>query len=120
MADLVSLEKVNAALRLDLQMVDDPSVEDEGEVERIEDIEAKIAQASDIVLDYVTHAEKDYWDEDTAPDRVQAATIMVVKCLLDDTEDAALILAGLTGMSPPDHKNPIVALLYRLRDPALA
>lgn len=117
MADLVTLEEVNNALRLDLQIIGDPSVDDPGELERIADIEAKISQASDIVLDYVTHAEKDYWDETTAPDRAKAATIMVVRCLLDDTEESMAMLGGLRSGTAD---NPIVGLLYRLRDPVLS
>lgn|SRR5690606_11986716 len=120
MPDLVTLEEVNAALRLDLEIIGDPSTDDPGEVVRIEDVQSKIAQASDIVRDFVTHTEKDYWTAETAPDRVKAATIMVVRCLLDDTEESLAMLSGLSGEDPASSRNPIVALLKRLRTPTLA
>lgn len=62
------------------------------------------------------------WTVDTVPKRVSAATILTVRALLDDTEESASWLSGLAGVgvTPPNIANPIVALLYRLRDPALA
>lgn len=112
---LVTLSEVNNALRLDLET--DASSSDGG---RVDDVEAKIAQAEDIVLDYLKNPEgSEYWETDNAPDRVKAATILVVDCLLDGGEAKMTMLAGLHG-AQLDISNPIVALLYRLRDPALA
>lgn len=116
MTALVTVAQVDAALRLNLEAdLGDPSG-DGGDDARLQDIELKILQASDIVLDYVTHPDKGTWTAETAPGRVTAAVILVVKCLFDDAGEARL-LAGLSG---GDLNNPLVALLYRLRDPVLA
>lgn len=110
---LVTLAEVNDALHLDL---DDASADDG----RVSDVEAKIAQATDIVLDYLKNPSgSEYWDETTTPDRVKAATIMVIDCLIDGGPDSMAMLGGLQGVQA-GVANPIVALLYRLRDPALA
>lgn len=115
MADLVTVEQVNNALRLNLELdVGDPSGED-GDTSRLDDITLKIAQATDIVLDYIKQPEPD-WTVETCPGRVSAAIILVVKSLYDDAAKASL-LGGLAGN---DLSNPVVAMLYRLRDPALA
>lgn len=108
MADLVAIEEVADALRMTLGASTDV------------DLAERIAQASDIVRDYVNNdPEATYWDSDTAPPRVKAATIMVVRCLLDDTDESLAMLTGLSGATP-DPRNPITALLWRLRDPVLA
>lgn len=102
--EIVTVEEVNLALRLDLQE-DDP---------REIDVESKIAQASEAVLDYLK-VDIATFDESTINERMKAAVILVVGSLLDDSK--AELLSGLgTG----DPKNPVVALLYRMRDPALA
>jgi len=120
MAALVTVEEVNNALRLDLELDADPYAGD-GDTSRLDDIEAKIDQASDVVLDYIKNPDgTGDWDVSTAPPRVKAATIIVVRCLLDDTEESLAMLSGLAGASPADMRNPIAALLWRLRDPALA
>lgn len=112
---IVTLSEVNDALHLDLET--DASANDGG---RVNDVENKIAQAEDAVLDYLKNpAGSEYWETDTVPDRVKAATILVVDCLLDGGEAKMAMLAGLHG-AQVDVSNPIVALLYRLRDPALA
>jgi hypothetical protein len=113
---IVSLSEVNNALRLDLVIDGPPSFD----TSQIDDIEAKIAQAEDIVLDYLKNPDDAvYWDTDTAPDRVKAATIIVVDCLLKGDEIGNRILAGLQG-GTDGLANPVVALLYRMRDPAIA
>lgn len=120
MSALVSVEAVNDALRLDLDFDIAPYAGDD-EASRVADVVAKIAQASDIVLDYLKHpAGSDTWTYDTTPERVKAATIIVVRCLLDDADDSMAMLSGLSGLDQGNLKNPIVALLHRLRDPALA
>lgn len=115
MVALVTVEQVNNALRLDLDLGDPPA--GDGDADRIADIESKIEQATDIVLDYLKMAPDDVWTIETVPPRVSAAIIIVVRCLLDDSEDSLAMLSGLSGA---DLSNPIVALLYRLRDPAIA
>jgi hypothetical protein len=101
---LVTLPQVNLALRLDLVDGD----------ERTPDIQLKIAQAEDAVIDYLKKPDHG-WTEGTVPPRVTAAIMIVIQSLLDD--GAAQMLSGIgTG----DPKNPVVALLYRLRDPAIA
>jgi hypothetical protein len=106
---IVTREQVQNALRMS---ADDGDIGD--------DLAAKISQAEDIVLDYLKFpAEAAYWDSETAPERVKSAIIMVVGCLLDEYENSNELLSGLQG-GPQSLANPIVALLYRLRDPAIA
>lgn len=102
---LVNLPQVNLALRLDL-ITDD---------ERIPDVELKIVQAEDAVIDYLKKPDHG-WTPETVPPRVTAAIMLVIQSLYDDS-DKGQIIAGLGSGDP---KNPCVALLYRLRDPALA
>lgn len=103
---LVTIEQVKAALRIDYDDAD-------------ADLELKISQAEDIVLDFVQPKPDPAWTPDTVPGRVTAAIIIAISCLLDDTEEHLAMLSGLSG-SNPDPKNPIAALLWRLRDPTLA
>lgn len=102
---LVTIDQVNLALRLELVESD----------ERIPDIELRISQAEDAVLDYLKKPDAD-WDEETVPPRVSAAVLLVVQSLLDTSDTGGL----LPGLGSGDPKNPVVALLYRLRDPAVA
>lgn len=102
---LVTRSQVNLALRLDLV---------EGD-ERIPDIDLKISQAEDAVVDYLKKPNHG-WDETTVPGRVSAAVMLVVQSLLDEANTGGL----LPGLGTGDPKNPVVALLYRLRDPAIA
>lgn len=111
MSDLCTLEQVNLALKLDLA----GAAPDFAADERTPDIALKIAQASDIVLDYLNPKPEPDWDATTAPRRVNAATIIVVRCLLDDSADSLQILSGLSGAPSIDLANPVVAMLYRLR-----
>lgn len=112
MPNLVTVEQVNNALRLDLVIGTGSPVEFDDW--RLADIEEKIEQASDAVLDYLKMPDST-WTPETAPARVRAAVILVIGSLLDDTK--AELLTGLAG---GDLKNPVVALLYRSRDPSLA
>lgn len=113
---LVTLAQVNGALNLDLQ----GSAPDFGTDERSAAILLKIKQAEDIVLDFVQPKPDPVWTAETVPGRVSAAIIIAVNCLLDDTDERLAMLSGLAGTSPVDPKNPIAALLWRLRDPTLA
>lgn len=115
---LVTVEQVNNALHLDLdaEIAADES-DDDADTARLDDVELKIAQATDAVLDYLK-IEEEYvtWTTDTVPGRVSAAIILIVKSLYDDSGKAEM----LSGLANGDLTNPVVALLYRLRDPALA
>jgi len=102
---LVTLEQVNLALRLDLMEND----------ERIPDINLKIKQAEDAVIDFLKKPEHG-WTEETVPGRVSAAILLVIQSLLDEANTGGL----LPGLGTGDPKNPVVALLYRLRSPAIA
>lgn len=113
---LVTLEQVNGALNLDLQGSAPNFTTDE----RSASIMLKIKQAEDIVLDFVQPKPTPAWTADNVPGRVSAAIIIAVNCLLDDTEERLAMLSGLAGTNPVDPKNPIAALLWRLRDPTLA
>lgn len=113
---LVTLEQVNGALNLDLQ----GSAPDFTTDDRSAAILLKIKQAEDIVLDFVQPKPEPAWTAQTVPGRVSAAIIIAVNCLLDDTEEHLAMLSGLAGTNPVDQKNPIAALLWRLRDPTLA
>lgn len=113
---LLTLEQVNGALNLDLQ----GSAPTFSADERSASILLKIKQAEDIVLDFVQPKPNPAWTESTVPGRVSAAIIIAVNCLLDDTDERLAMLSGLSGANPVDPKNPIAALLWRLRDPTLA
>lgn len=102
---LVTLEQVNLALRLDL-------VEND---ERIPDINLKISQAEDAIIDFLKKPDHD-WTADTVPGRVSAAIMLVIQSLFDEANTGGL----LPGLGTGDPKNPVVALLYRLRSPAIA
>lgn len=104
MTPLVTLDQVNLALKLDLTPAD----------ERNPDIEWKMAQATDIVIDYLKQPDHEWTTEDV-PGQVSAAIILVIRALIDG-EEAEL----LSGLAKGDTATSVVALLMRLRDPALA
>ena len=74
----------------------------------IDGLHAYIDEASDIVLDYVTHEDKNGWDEVSAPFLIQAAVKLVLQSLYDD---------GAQGnpLSPA-----VKDILRRYRQPSLA
>lgn len=113
---LVTLEQVNGALNLDLQ----GSAPDFADDDRSAAILLKIKQAEDIVLDFIQPKPDPAWDASTVPGRVSAAIIIAVNCLLDDTDERLAMLSSLSGTNPVDAKNPIAALLWRLRKSSLA
>ncbi|AYD00022.1 hypothetical protein [Neorhizobium sp. NCHU2750] len=102
---LVSVDQVNLALRLDLAEND----------ARISDVELKIGQAEDIMYDFLKSRDQG-WTSGNVPGRVSAAIIMIVQSLFDETDTAKMLSDLASGTA----SNPIVGLLYRLRDPALA
>lgn len=71
------------------------------------DVALKAEEASEIVLDYVTHEDKADWSEDTAPGVIKAAVKLVLTGLYDDRAGDPL---------SPAVKN----VLRRYRDPTLA
>lgn len=79
-------------------------------------ITSVIEQAQDIVLDYIKKPDAEWIPEDV-PARVKSAILMIVTALYQDDDNGAKTLSGLSG---GDISNPVVAVLYRLRDPALA
>lgn len=104
MSELVTIEQVNIALRLDLTD-DDP---------RRPDIQDKIDQATDAVLDYIG-ASADAYDPSTVPPRVRSAIMLATGSLVGDSD--AKLLAGLSNNDPT---NALVGLLRRLRHPVIA
>jgi len=112
---LVTVDQVNAALRLDLA----GEAPDFNTDERTPDIKLKIVQAEAIVLDYIQPAPEPAWTAETAPGQVTAAIIITIGALLDGGEDSTAMLSGLSG-DRSDPRNPIAALLTRLRTPTLA
>ena len=99
---LIGLSEAVADLNIVLPQGESAPVEQELDLLR------KIDEASDIVLDWVTADDKDTWDESTAPDRVKAATKLVLQALYDGGMDA-------------DPLSPAVKnILRRLRRPTLA
>lgn len=113
---LVTLDQVNGALNLDLQGTAPNFTADN----RSASIVLKIKQAEDIILDFIQPKPDPAWTADTVPGRVSAAIMIAVNCLLDDTDERLAMLSGLAGTNRADSRNPIAALLWRLRDPTLA
>lgn len=108
MPTLVSVEQFAMRIRLDL----DPN----GNDDRLPDVTLALEQAEDAVIDYLKNPDHG-WDAETVPKRVSSAIMMVAEAIYDGGDKAADVLSGLgTG----DPRNKVVALLYRLRDPALA
>lgn len=103
---LVTREQVMLGLR----------IEDE---EDAPNVDLKIAQAQDIVLDYIQPKPNPAWTAETVPPRVTAAIILIIGYLYDDSPEAQEAIAGLSGEigSKP---SPLVGLLKRLRTPTLA
>jgi hypothetical protein len=75
-------------------------------------LQSKIEQASDIILDYLKAQANGEWTPQTAPGRVQAATLLMVAHLFEHRGD----------LMQPDEAlwDAIGRILARSRDPALA
>jgi hypothetical protein len=112
---LITIEQANDHLRLDLES-DGNSPEDFSGDERTPEVLRKMDEATDAVLDYLKKQPDPPWTVDTVPPRVRAATLIVLTALYDD-KAAGEMLKALAG---GELNNPAVALLYRLRDPAIA
>jgi hypothetical protein len=74
------------------------------------DLQAKVLEASAIVVDYIKKPEID-WTEETAPPLIQAAVLLVLGDLYDHRGD--------DGKSDP-LSQAVRSILHRYRDPALA
>lgn len=96
---LVSLTDAKAHLRVDFTDDDDL-------------ISLKIADASDIVIDFLKKQPDPPWDETTVPGHVRAAVLLVLGNLYGQRGDNTAEANPLT--------EPVISLLWRSRDPALA
>lgn len=106
---LISVEEFAARIKLDL----DPT----GQDDRLPDLTLAVDQAEDAVLDYIKVLPDPMWTSETVPGRVSSAIMLVAQALYDGGDKGSEMLSGLGSGDP---KNPAVALVYRLRDPALA
>lgn len=120
--ELVTLDQAKAHLRL--PMTGSQSTDDD-------DLQMKLLAAHEIVFDYLTQrisdsdaweATVDSWTAETAPRRVIAAILVQFTDLYrfrgDDSEEYA---RGSAYKRQEGALNPaVVALLFRLRDPALS
>lgn len=111
MVDFVTLEQVNLALRLDLEQSGSPL---EFTDERTSDVELKIVQSQAAIIGYLKGQADPDWTAETVPPEVTAAIILGVRGLFDGEDNL------LAGLYDNDRTNPVVGLLWRLRDPALA
>lgn len=103
---LVTREQVMLALRI--EDADDAA-----------NVDLKIKQAEDIVLDFIQPKPDPAWTAETAPGRVTAAVILVVGYLYSNSDEAQEALAALSG-GTAIKASPVAALLWRLRTPTLA
>lgn len=78
------------------------------------DLILKMAQAEDIILDYLKTPGETGWDDETVPPRIKAAILLMLSALWDDREGK-----GDVGDYLKDD-GPIAQLLRRSRDPAIA
>lgn len=80
--------------------------------DRDADLELKMEQATEIVIDYIKKPDHG-WTEETVPKTVQAAILLVLTALFDDRDGSGegdyIALSG-----------PVARLLARHRDPAIA
>lgn len=108
---VVTIEEINAAVRLDLQ--DDGGSPVEYTDDRLLDVEQTLAHAEDIVREFLK-VDATAWPPDEVPDRFKRAIILAFKALFDDEPDWITALQA----SPPG--GPIAALLRFDRVPTLA
>lgn len=114
-ATLITVDEAIGHLRIDL-VTDGNSpatiIDDDLPV-----LEAKMAQAEDIIIDYLKTSlgsGGEDWDATTVPPRVKASILLILSALWDDREgkgDAGDYLR---------EDGPIANLLRRSRDPAIA
>lgn len=109
MVALVTVDTADFALRLDLVRTGSPATITD---ERLPDVQMKIDQASDIIIDYLKIEAPD-WTPETVPPRVQSAVLILCSALFENREGQEI--AGLFEIG-----GTIFNLLVRMRDPALA
>lgn len=88
----------------------------------IGDVELKVEQASEIVLDFIKQRDSDWTDpngENPAPALIQAAVLLILTALYDD-RSGPTIGELLTPPNGSTAAGSVAALLWRYRDPALA
>ena len=100
MVALVTLNAAKEHLRLD-------------DADQDEEVEARIGDASDIIVDYLKRPNHG-WTDQTVPGQVRAAVLLVLGSLWVN-RDAVGDAADQDPISPA-----VVSLLRRMRDPALA
>lgn len=108
---VVSIEEINAALRLDLQT--DGGSPAGWDDDRLTEVEIKLAQAEDIVREFLKIDATD-WPPETVPDRFKAAIMLTFQALFDDKPEWIEALQA----TPP--AGPISGLLRLDRVPTLA
>lgn len=114
MPQFVTLEQANEHLRAGVDVYESPLDE------AASDLADKVEEAEAHVLSFLKIALGDL-DDSPSPlagyeVNVRSAVLLVLSSLYDDREKAEM-LAGLGTGNP---SNAVVALLYRLRDPAFA
>lgn len=88
-----------------------------GNDDRLPNIQAGLDEAQSIVADYLKSGWNEDWDDVTLPLGVKSSILIVANALLDGGDRGASVLAGL---AENDKTNPVVGMLKRYRDPALA
>lgn len=88
-----------------------------GQDDRLPNVERGLMEAESIVTKYIGAQFDEDWTDVTVPLGIKSAILIVANALLDGGENGNAILAGL---SSSDLKNPVVGLLMRYRDPAIA
>lgn len=117
MPQFVTLEQANEHLRAGLDAaISESPITDPFAI----DMENKVEEAEAHVLNFLKIALGDL-DDSPAPltgyeVNVRSAVLLVLSSLYDDREKAEM----LSGLGTGNPSNPVVALLYRLRDPAIA
>ena len=111
---VVSIEEVNAALRLDLQ--NDGGSPVTFDDDRLPDVEMKLSQAEDIVRAYLKIEATD-WPPDEISDRLKAAIILAFQALFEPDPKRPDPIADLH-QTPP--AGPLAGLLRLDRMPTLA
>lgn len=108
---VVTIDDLNAALRLDLE--NDGGSPVEWTDERLPEVEIKLAQAEDIVREFLK-IDATAWPPDDVTERVKAAIMLAFKALFDDQ------LAWIEALQATPPGGPIASLLRFDRVPTLA
>jgi hypothetical protein len=109
MVAFVTASEYDYRFNLDL----DPS----GQDDRLPNIENGLNEAQAIVADYIKSGWDEDWTSETLPLGIKSSILMVANALLDGGDRGNAILAGL---AENEKTNPVVGMLKRYRDPAMA